>query len=395
MEDKVLCNIAKQYGTPSYVFDIDILRARMSEIRKIFKDINICYSIKANPFLVNAMSQLTDMLEVCSPGELNICKRQNISGDKIILSGVCKTEEDIKDAISANVAVYTAESQSQLELLNKVALQSGLILPVLLRLTSGTQFGMDEKELRNIIKNKDKYKGVQIDGIHYFAGTQRKKLDTAIAETEKLGDLCQSLYADYGFTVKNLEYGAGLNVPYFEGDDFTDTLKPLRELIQHLKKLASFAKLTVEMGRFFVFDCGFYLTDIVDIKQNNDSVYAMCNGGVNHVNYFGGTMGMKTPIIKHFTTKNKDDKRSYTLCGSLCTTADILLRKKDFTGLNIGDTLCFCNIGAYSVTEGLYLFLSRPLPKILLYSHEHGIIVARDFYNTDILNTGDTNLWTE
>ncbi|MEG1477672.1 MAG: diaminopimelate decarboxylase, partial [Oscillospiraceae bacterium] len=56
--------------------------------------------------------------------------------------------------------------------------------------------------------------------------------------------------------------------------------------------------------------------------------------------------------------------------------------------LNIGDTLCFCNIGAYSVTEGLYLFLSRRLPKILLYSQARGIITARDFYDTDILNSG-------
>ncbi|MEG1367224.1 MAG: alanine racemase, partial [Oscillospiraceae bacterium] len=388
MEDKALIAAAKNHGTPSFVLDTDILRTRMREIRKMMGDIQLCYSIKANPFLVNEMAELTDMLEVCSPGEMNICKRQKINPSKIILSGVCKTCMDVEDAIAENVAIYTAESKSQLEIINNTALEKGLILPVLLRLTGGSQFGMDEKTLRDIIKHKEMYRGIRIDGIHYFVGTQRKKLDIAKSEITHLAKMCQSLYNDYGFTVNKLEYGAGLSVPYFEGDDFADTLKPLREILPYLKTLAKQAALTVEMGRFFVADCGYYLTDIVDIKQNDESLYAFCNGGINHVNYIGGTMGMKIPIIKHFALKSGSDKQSYSLCGSLCTTADILVRKKEFTSLNIGDTLCFCNIGAYSITEGLYLFLSRRLPKILIYSSECGIITARDFYDTDILNCG-------
>ncbi|MEF9976833.1 MAG: hypothetical protein RR754_08730, partial [Oscillospiraceae bacterium] len=113
MEDKSLIATAKQHGTPSFVFDTDILRARMGEIRKMMGNIKLCYSIKANPFLVNEMAELTDMLEVCSPGEMNICKRQQINSAKIILSGVCKTREDVEDAITAKVAIYTAESKSQ------------------------------------------------------------------------------------------------------------------------------------------------------------------------------------------------------------------------------------------------------------------------------------------
>ncbi|MEG2660466.1 MAG: alanine racemase [Oscillospiraceae bacterium] len=388
MEDKSLISTAKQCGTPSFVFDTDILRARMGEIREMMGDIKLCYSIKANPFLVNEMAELTDMLEVCSPGEMNICKRQKINSGKIILSGVCKTREDVEDAIMAKVAIYTAESKSQLEIINNTALAKGIVLPVLLRLTSGSQFGMDEKTLREIIKHNAMYEGVQLDGIHYFAGTQRKKTDIAKSEIAYLVKVCQNLYNDYGFTVNKLEYGAGLSVPYFEGDDFTDTLKPLREILPYLNTLAQVAPLTVEMGRFFVSDCGYYLTDIVDIKQNDDNLYAFCNGGINQINYIGGTMGMKIPIIRHFALKSDSGKQSYSLCGSLCTTADILVRKKEFTSLNIGDTLCFCNIGAYSVTEGLYLFLSRRLPKILLYSQARGIITARDFYDTDILNSG-------
>ncbi|MEG1753620.1 MAG: hypothetical protein RR234_06870, partial [Christensenella sp.] len=145
MEDKALIAAAKNHGTPSFVLDTDILRARMREIRKMMGDIQLCYSIKANPFLVNEMAELTDMLEVCSPGEMNICKRQKINPSKIILSGVCKTCMDVEDAIAENVAIYTAESKSQLEIINNTALEKGLILPVLLRLTGGSQFGMDEK----------------------------------------------------------------------------------------------------------------------------------------------------------------------------------------------------------------------------------------------------------
>ena len=98
--------------------------------------------------------------------------------------------------------------------------------------------------------------------------------------------------------------------------------------------------------------------------------YCILDGGMNHLTYLGQMMGMKTPIIKHHKNTPKQDerpeKKTWCLCGSLCTTSDILCREVELNHLEIGDTLIFENVGAYSVTEGIYLFLSRTLPRVYL-----------------------------
>ena len=100
MNKTEILSIAEKYGSPSFVFDIDVLSDRMKEIKSIVgDDIALCYSIKANPFLIDAMTKLTDHLEVCSPGELNICIARNVDMKSIIFSGVNKTAEDVKKAV--------------------------------------------------------------------------------------------------------------------------------------------------------------------------------------------------------------------------------------------------------------------------------------------------------
>ena len=112
---------------------------------------------------------------------------------------------------------------------------------------------------------------------------------------------------------------------------------------------------------------------------------------MNHLTYLGQMMGMKTPIIKHHKNTSKQDerpeKKTWCLCGSLCTTSDILCREVELNHLEIGDTLIFENVGAYSVTEGIYLFLSRPLPKIYFWTQADGLRLVRDGIHTDILNS--------
>lgn len=96
-----------------------------------------------------------------------------------------------------------------------------------------------------------------------------------------------------------VEYGPGLYFPYFNHEDHSDTLAPLRELAPDLEALASVCELTIEMGRFFASECGTYLTRVVDTKANCGTSYAIVDGGIHHVNYLGGNMGMRVPIIAH------------------------------------------------------------------------------------------------
>ena len=402
MTDERLKALAKQFGTPAFVFDQDAFAQRIHSVRAIFpQGVRLCYSIKANPFLITAAKAHVDALEVCSPGELTICEQTQVSPAQIIFSGVNKTIDDIRRAAADKVGVFTAESALQLQKIDAVGRERGAVLPVLLRLESGSQFGMDEAVLRSIVQNRAEYAGVCIKGIHFFTGTMRRKTQELAGELAMLTELMDALYQEYGYRAEKLEFGPGLFTPYFTSEDFSDTLAPAKALAPLLESLAQKVELTVEMGRFFAAECGYYLTKVEDVKCNRGTQYAIVDGGVNHVNYYGQTMGMKVPIIRHFpaeenaqTPCNKSEAQgkdgevndAWTLCGSLCTTADVLVRRAAFTGLCVGDMLAFCNIGAYSVTEGLALFLSRSLPRVLLYSGK-GTVQARDFVQTSSFNT--------
>lgn len=388
MDNKQLFAAARQYGTPTFVFDEVMLAARMREIKDIVgENVHLCYSIKANPFLLPAMSHLTEKLEVCSPGEMQICMDQKADPASILVSGVNKTLPDILAALDYGVRDFTAESPLHVRLLNEAAQLRGVTLHVLLRLTAGTQFGMDESDLRAAIEQRTAYPGLRFLGIHYFAGTQRKKLTEQRKEIEALIALCDALHTEYDFEVKKLEYGPGLYYPYFTHEDASDTLAPIRELAPDLRALGERFHLTVEMGRFFVSECGYYLTAVADEKTNRGSRYAILDGGMHHVNYLGSNMGMRVPHIVHFPVDGRDagDVQDVMLCGSLCTTADVLVRKAPLPALQVGDILAFTRIGAYSVTEGPALFLSRDMPRIVMHT-QAGDVLVRDTIHTSKFN---------
>ncbi len=405
MKNETLIEIAQQYGTPSYVFDTKALRERVRQITEIVGEkVKLCYSIKANPFLIPAMLEVVPHLEVCSPGELAICERLQVPMEKVVYSGVNKEPADVSQAVSDGVGICTAESLRHVRLLQDAAKAAGRKIPVLLRLNSGAQFGMSKEDLLTVIRSREQYPNLILEGIHYFAGTQRKnkELHQQRDELQMLKDLFREVRETEGFALRKLEYGPGLPVPLFAGADFADTLAPVKELAPALKEAAGWSELTVEAGRFFATECGFYLTRVMDSKTVNEKRYCIVDGGINHVNYLGQIMGMKQPVIRHFRGNGDPDadpksveyrvisdeeRADWAICGSLCTTNDDLVRSRKMEEPVPGDLLVFENIGAYSVTEGIYLFLSRKMPRIVLYNDISDIHLARDFVDTSRLNT--------
>ena len=380
-----LFSVAERFGTPCFVFDEVQLARRMKAVRAIVpEDIRLCYSIKANPFLIPAMRRLVGTLEVCSPGELEICRQQGVSPDMVLFSGVNKTKADVERAMDLGVTRFTCESPLHVRLIDEAARSRGRVYPVLLRLTAGSQFGMDERDFFAALDHRAATPGIRIEGVHYFSGTQRKKLDGQRKELAMLCALSDRLKAEYGMETVRVEYGPGLYFPYFNHEDHSDTLAPIRELAPDLAALAAHCELTIEMGRFFASECGAYLTRVVDTKVNGGTAYAIVDGGIHHVNYLGGNMGMRVPIIEQSPAR-EGDMQPWALCGSLCTTADVLVRKAELHPLEQGDVLAFMNIGAYSVTEGPALFLSRDMPRIILRG-ETGDRLARDVVHSWTLN---------
>lgn len=388
MDKKNLEALAPSLGTPAYIFDIDVLKERISRVVDKIRPARLCFAMKANPFLTGFLDGCVDFYEVCSPGEFHICVKNRIPMEKVVLSGVNKEYGDVRYAMEQGVVIYTAESVRQFVLLHRCAKELGKTVKVLLRVTSGNQFGMSEEDVTELVREHKSYDGLQITGLQYFTGTQKKSAKKIAAELEYIEDLAKRLREQEGFAVQTLEFGPGLGVPYFTKDDPEEDEKLLQEFVQFYKKERPY-ELVFEMGRFLSASCGYYITKVVDQKKNDAVQVCIVDGGIHHVNYYGQNMAMKTPILSYLPQHSieEEEEELWTVYGSLCTTADILLKRLPLRDVRVGDYLVFHNIGAYSVTEGPYLFLSRKMPKIYAYSRQEGMRLLRDGLETWTLNT--------
>lgn len=390
MNQEVMQLAADTFGTPSYVFDLDMLQERLTMIKQILGSrITLCYAMKANPFLITAMQGLTERFEVCSPGEFAICEKQGIPMERIVLSGVNKEAGEINRVIAGygGKGIFTIESLAHLRILQEAAASNQKNIQVLLRLTSGNQFGMDAGTICEIIKNREQYPHLTILGLQLYSGTQKKKLSKIETELRELDALCQQLQQEYRFEVQELEYGPGFYVPYFQNEADSDDPKLLREFGEILENLSFKGHITLEMGRFMTAYCGYFLTSIVDCKCNRQQNYCIIDGGIHHMNYYGQTMAMKLPHFIKLGGSDNAHPEPFHVCGSLCTVGDVLVRQLPLKDVQPGDVLVFERLGAYSVTEGIYLFLSRDLPKILFYTEQDGLQLVRDALNTHTINS--------
>ena len=188
---------------PCYIFDEDCFVRRAARVRQAFGEkVGLCFSMKANPFLLGSLPEAIDRIEVCSPGELTICERIGADPSAIIVSGVNKTLPDIERAMDDRVGTFTAESRMHVDLLNACAQQRGIRVPVLLRLTGGSQFGMDAGEVLDIIRRREEYPGMEIVGLHYFTGTQKRKPAVILKELLRVERFLQQVETECGFLLQ-------------------------------------------------------------------------------------------------------------------------------------------------------------------------------------------------
>lgn len=380
--------IIEKYKTPFYIYDIDILNARIKFLRdRINNDVKLCYAMKANPFIIGYLPDTIERIEVCSPGEYEICKKNNINDELLVISGVNKEEKEI-DEIIANLdnEIITIESINQFELVLKLANHYQKKVKILIRLTSGNQFGVSESDLFTLIESSLINPLIEVRGIEYFSGTQKHSIKKLTKEFDYLKEIITSIKEKFNYEIKELEYGTGFPVFYFEDSNFDEEefLSAFNILLTNFKNIT----ITLEIGRSIVASCGSYLTSVVDTKKNETGKYCILDGGIHQLVYYGSSLAMKTPIHEIIPKREDENKEKWTLCGSLCSVNDIIAKNIEVSNLKIGDTFIFKNTGAYSATEGIALFLSRDLPKILI-KNKNEIKVLRDRIETYQFNTGN------
>ncbi len=388
MNELQMKEAASKFKTPFYVFDSDVLNAQVKKIKDALQSTaKVCYAMKANPFIIAEILDTVDCFEVCSPGEFRICERANIPMEKIVMSGVYKNKDDIHYALDTykTDGVYTVESYNQWVLLSEYAAENKMNIKVLLRLSNGNQFGMDKSVLESIVADRENHPYIHIEGVQYFTGTQKKPASKIEREIRKIDALVVELKEKYGFESEKIEYGPGLPICYFDGEENVED-EMLQALCNAIKEMQFKGEIVLEMGRYIAAYCGYYFTKVVDEKVNKSQPYCIIDGGVHHVNYYGQMMAMKMPPIVHLEENKDAEEKNWSICGSLCTVNDVLVKAYPFKDLKLGDTLVFKKTGAYSSTEGISLLLSRDLPQIIVYSQKDGYRVARTHYATDIIN---------
>ena len=167
--------LIKEYITPLYVFDIDILKERINYLKNKFnKNFNLVYAVKANTFIAKEINPFIERYEICSNGEFEICNNLNINHNKMVISGVNKDRLSIENMLKNynDILKYTIESITQYELLKDLSSKYKRKIHTLIRLNSGNQFGVSEEDFKYILKENKNNKNIIIDGIEYFSGTQ-------------------------------------------------------------------------------------------------------------------------------------------------------------------------------------------------------------------------------
>lgn len=368
MEKSLEKKLINEVSTPFYVFDINVLRDRIDYLNSMMpENVHLCYAMKANPFVVKEIDEIIEKYEICSYGEWNIVKKMGVSDSKMVISGVYKDEISMEDILNnyKNGEVFTIESLNQIELLNKLTKEKKKVINIILRLTSGNQFGMCEEEIIEILENRAKYEYLNIMGIQYFSGTQKKLSKRIIKELEYVDEFVLNLKNNLGFVVEELEFGPGFPVVYFETEQDFDEQTYLMEIADKIKNMKYQGHITMELGRSIVASCGSYYTKVVDKKTNKEGNFAVLDGGMNHLVYYGQMMAMKKPMLDILPKREDKILENWNLVGSLCTINDLIVKQLPVSNLEIGDIFVFKNTGAYSMTEGISLFLSRDLPKVV------------------------------
>ena len=378
--------ITRQFETPLYVYDLDVLERTYNGLRDdLNDDIHLFYSLKANPSLCisRIFCEMNAGAEIASWGELETARRAGFPPDRIIFAGPGKQRRELETSVQYGILSINAESLDEIKTIARIACNLRKRAAVGLRINprenvSGSQlqmgggaspFGLDEEkipEALNIIKS-EKY--LDFRGIHIYVGNQILDYRLAIRNVENTLDIAARVAAacpDGRMQLVNL--GGGLGIPYYKHQTDFDSKRfteELNRLIGTAKSETPFGdtRFIVELGRYLVAGCGVFLSKILYIKESRGRRFAVVDGGMNANSMATGNLGQK--IRRNFPIcpagrMDEPATESFDIVGPLCTPMDQYGRDYRGPSLRQGDILCVPLAGAYGLTASPTLFLSHP-----------------------------------
>ncbi|MEU3773144.1 type III PLP-dependent enzyme [Streptomyces sp. NPDC032472] len=375
---------------PAYVYDLAALREHAASVRAALPaGVELYYAAKANPEaeLLAALGPYVDGYEVSSGGELaHVAKA--VPGRPLAFGGPGKTPAELAAALEAGVARHHVESLHDLRVLATLSARStapgsriGILLRVNLPLAGSclagsslamggrpTPFGLDpaDAETAASLLSADTWPHLELLGVHAHlaSGLEAAAL---LAAAESIVTWSKALSARHGFALREVNVGGGMHVSYAAPDVLFDW-QAYGEGLARITAAHPGLTLRIEPGRALTAYCGWYATEVLDVKDSHGEAFAVVRGGTHHLRT-PATKGHDQPcsVLPYEPwprpwPRPATDRPETTLTGQLCTPKDLLARNVPAPGLRAGDRVAFALAGAYAWNISHHDFLMHPHP---------------------------------
>lgn len=371
-ESVSLVEIAKQYGTPAFVYSRAAIEHGYREFSDACSghDVLICYSVKANSNLavLNILARLGSGFDIVSGGELARVLAAGGSAAKTVFSGVGKSEAELRAGLAAGVLCFNVESEGELDRLASIAASMGKTAPVSLRVNPDvdpkthpyiatglreSKFGIAYDAAVPLYRRAAKLPNIRVMGIDAHIGSQITDVEPFVAALEKLLEFVD-LLDETGVHLDHLDLGGGLGIRYH--DEEPPELKDyLGRLFQRLgdRKI----RVLFEPGRSLVGNTGVLLTRVEYLKHSGARNFVVVDAGMNDL--------IRPSLYDAWhdvvpVARREGPARRYDIVGPVCESADFLARERTLA-VAVGDLLAIMSAGAYAMAMSSN-YNSRPRP---------------------------------
>ena len=388
IENSSIINITKKNKTPFYAYSENQIKENYFKLAKSFKNTKplICFATKANTNLsiIKMLGKLGAGADVVSGGELLKALKAGIRPDKIVFSGVGKTEEELKLAIQKKILLINIESESEARLLDNIGKKINKKISVGFRLNpdvdaktnkkistgkSENKFGISIKDFHTIYKNRKKFKNLKIDALSVHIGSQILS-DTPYKKTL---NILLKVINNLKIKLKYIDLGGGFGISY-EKKNKAINLNKYAKLVHNFKKKLN-CNIIFEPGRSLVGNSGILVSKIQYIKKGPNKYFIILDAGMNDF--------MRTALYeaKHeiipINRVSKKLSSAIEFVGPICESTCKFTGYKNYQKMKEGDLVAITNTGAYGSSLSSN-YNTRPLiAEILITKNKFKIIRKR------------------